>query len=123
MILIGHTQCRTAVAILQLRVERNTIALARQRSTAAEYGQTAGKTLGKRALELGTPGRRVGRQTVQRVENRCRRQKRTRVDDATAVEAAFRIRLIKILNDARALDALVLVQIVLEHRIRTGMAV
>ena len=71
----------------------------------------AGELLQSR-LELAAPRRALGGGA-----NRPRRGLRpdARVEPAAAVVAALRIRIVEIVQDARDLHALVLVQLVLEH--------
>src|SRR5687767_1773290 len=65
-------------------------------------------------LVRSTPLRRVGRQYSERKEQWTRVQ--PAIQRPTTVKTAFRVTVVEVVDDACYLDALVLVQRVLEHR-------
>ena len=113
----------TPPRVLARRIERDVVAVERQRRGAADDDIWRVKLCASDVLERRAPGRHVGRHAHEREQDRRRRQQRPRVDAAAAVETARGIGIVEVVDDPRDLHALVVVQLVLEHAVRQRVGV
>src|SRR5450631_1683463 len=119
MVLVGHANCRDAPCVLESRVDADAVRLLRQRSAMPGRGHRPWKSL-QSLLEFRSPTRQIatrghGPQRRLRID--------ARIDAAAAVEPTLRVGVVKIVQDAGHLHALILVQVVFEDALGTGSLV
>src|ERR1700735_989646 len=119
MVLVSQAQRRQSPVVLHVGIERDAVRLERQRRAVRHDLHRAREVVRYCILETLAPARRTWGQNTSGKTNR--RQIKSRIDPAAAVEAELlRVEFVKIMNDAADRKSLVVVERLFKHSDRNG---